>query len=94
MAKSQTNCSSDNGPAGLEVAPPSMFHGHNFNDVRKPPGRDYSTATGQSRVIQAYCAMTTEYGIPSDLVRKSTASLQIKISSPQLNFSNRNIIIF
>ena len=30
-------------------------------------------------VLQAYCAVITEYGIPSDFVRKSTASLQIKI---------------
>ena len=28
-------------------------------------------------VLQAYCAVMTEYGIPSDFVRKSTASLQI-----------------
>ena len=35
--------------------------------------------------------MITEYGIPSDFVRKSTASLQIKISTAQLNFSNRNV---
>ena len=39
-------------------------------------------------VLQSYCAVTTEYGIPSDFVRKSTASLQIKISAAQLNFSN------
>ena len=31
-------------------------------------------------VLQAYCAIT-EYAIPSDFVRKSTASLQIKIST-------------
>ena len=30
-------------------------------------------------VLQAYCALITEYGIPSNFVRKSTASLQIKI---------------
>ena len=36
--------------------------------------------------------MTTEYDIPSNFVRKSTASLQIKISTAQLNFSNRNVI--
>ena len=45
-------------------------------------------------VLQACCAVTTEYGIPSNFVRKSTASLQIKISIAQLNFSNRNEIIF
>ena len=46
-------------------------------------------------VLQAYCAVTTEYGIPSDFVRKSTASLQIKISSAaQFNFLNRNVMIF
>ncbi len=44
-------------------------------------------------VLQACCAVTTEYGIPSNFVRKSTASLQIKISTAQLNFSNRNVII-
>ena len=32
-------------------------------------------------VLQAYCAMTTEYGIPCDFVRKSSVSLQIKISA-------------
>ena len=41
-------------------------------------------------VLQACCAVTTEYGI----VRTSTASLQIKISTAQVNFSNRNVIIF
>ena len=45
-------------------------------------------------VLQACCAVTTEYGIPSNFVRKSTASLQIKISTAKLNFSNRNVIIF
>ena len=45
-------------------------------------------------VLQACCAVTTEYAIPSGFVRKSTASLQIKISTAQLNFSNRNVIIF
>ena len=45
-------------------------------------------------VLQACCAVTTEYGIPSDFVRKSTRSLQIKISTAQFNFSNRNVIIF
>ena len=45
-------------------------------------------------VLQACCAVTTEYGIPSNFVRKSTASLQVKISTAQLNFSNRNIILF
>ena len=45
-------------------------------------------------VLQACCAVTTEYSIPSDFVRKLTASLQIKISTAQLNFSNRNVIIF
>ena len=33
-----------------------------------------------------------EYGIPSDFVRKSTVSLQIKISAAQLNFLNRNVV--
>ena len=28
-------------------------------------------------VLQACCAVTTEYGIPSDFVRKSTAPLKI-----------------
>ena len=32
--------------------------------------------------------------LPSNFVIKSTASLQIKISTTQLNFSNRNVIIF
>ena len=45
-------------------------------------------------VLQACCAVTTEYGIPSNFVRKSTASFQIKISTAQLIFSNRNVIIF
>ena len=45
-------------------------------------------------VLQACCAVTTEYGIPSDIVRKSTVSLKIKISTAQVNFSNRNVIIF
>ena len=45
-------------------------------------------------VLQACCAVTTEYGIPSNFVRKSTASLQIKISTAQRNFSNRNVTIF
>ena len=45
-------------------------------------------------VLRACCAVTTEYGIPSNVVRKSTGSLQIKISTAQLNFSNRNVIIF
>ena len=44
-------------------------------------------------VLQACYAVTTEYGIPSKFVRKSTLSLQIKISTAQLNFSNRNVII-
>ena len=44
--------------------------------------------------LQACCAVTTEYGIPSNFIRKSTASLQIKISTAQLNFSNRNVMIF
>ena len=43
-------------------------------------------------VLQAYCAVTTQYGIPSDFVRKSTASLQIKISAAQLYFSYTNVI--
>ena len=45
-------------------------------------------------VLQACCAVTTEYGIPSDFVRKATASLQNKISTAQVNFLNRNVIIF
>ena len=45
-------------------------------------------------VLQACCAVTTECDIPSDFVRKSTASLKIKISTTQVNFSNRNVIIF
>ena len=45
-------------------------------------------------VLQACCAVTTEYGIPGDFVKTSTASLQIKISTAQVNFSNRNVIIF
>ena len=32
-------------------------------------------------VQQGCCVVTTEYGISSDLVRKSTASLKIKISA-------------
>ena len=39
-------------------------------------------------VLQACCAVTTEYDIPRDFVRKSTASLKIKISTAQVNFSN------
>ena len=35
-------------------------------------------------VLQACCAVTTEYGIPSDFVRKPTASLKIKISTAQV----------
>ena len=42
-------------------------------------------------VLEVYCALITEYGIPSDFVRKLTVSLQIKISTTQLNFSNRNV---
>ena len=45
-------------------------------------------------VLQACCAVTPEYGIPSHFIRKSTASPQIKISTAQLNFSNRNVMIF
>ena len=45
-------------------------------------------------VLQACCAVTTEYGIPSGIVRKLTASLKIKISTAQVDFSNRNVIIF
>ena len=45
-------------------------------------------------VLQACCAVTTEYGIPGDFVKTSTASLQIKISTAQVNFSNRKVIIF
>ena len=45
-------------------------------------------------VQQAYFAVITEYGIPSDFVRKSTVSLQIMISTAQLHFSNRDVIIF
>ena len=45
-------------------------------------------------VLQAYSAVITAYAIPSDSVRKSTVPLQIKISTEQLNFSNRNVIIF
>ena len=45
-------------------------------------------------VLQAYSAVITEYAIPSDSVRKSTVPLQIKISTAQLHFSNRNVIIF
>ena len=45
-------------------------------------------------VLQACCAVTTEYGIPSNFIRKSIASLQIKISTAQLNFLNRNVMIF
>ena len=45
-------------------------------------------------VLQAYSAVITAYAIPSDSVRKSTVPLQIKISTAQLNFSNRNVIIF
>ena len=44
-------------------------------------------------VLQACGTVITEYGIPSDFVRKSTVSLQIKILTAQLNFSNRNIVI-
>ena len=36
--------------------------------------------------------MITEYAIPGDFVKTSTASLQNKISAAQLNFSNRNVI--
>ena len=35
-------------------------------------------------VLQVCCAVTTEYGIPSDFVRKSTASLKIKISKSKI----------
>ena len=45
-------------------------------------------------IPQAHCAVATESGIPSDFVRKSTASIQIKISAAQLNFSNRNPDVF
>ena len=45
-------------------------------------------------VLQAYSAVITAYAIPSDSVRKSTVPRQIKISTAQLNFSNRNVIIF
>ena len=37
-------------------------------------------------------AVTTENGISSDLLRKSTAPLEIKISAAQLNLSNVNIL--
>ena len=52
----------------------------------------YDEAALTISVRNACCAVITEYGIPSDFVRKSTVSLQIKISTPQLNFSNRNVI--
>ena len=42
-------------------------------------------------VLEACCALITKYGIPSDFVRKLTASLQIKFSTAQVNFSNRNV---
>ena len=45
-------------------------------------------------VLQTYSAVITAYAIPSDSVRKSTVPLEIKISTAQLNFSNRNVIIF
>ena len=42
-------------------------------------------------VPQAYCAVTTEYGILINFIRKSTASLQIKISTAQLKGNNINL---
>ena len=45
-------------------------------------------------VLKACCAVTTEYGIPGDCVKTSIASLQIKISTAQVNFSNGKVIIF
>ena len=45
-------------------------------------------------VLLAYGAVITEYGIPSDFVRKLTPLIQIKNSTAQLNFLNRNVIIF
>ena len=57
------------------------------------PKHDYHTQYLTISVLQACSTLTTGYGIPSDFVRKSTASLQIKISTAQLNFSYRNVII-
>ena len=37
-------------------------------------------------VLQAYCAVITEYCIPSDFVKTSTASLQIKILAAEIVF--------
>ena len=48
----------------------------------------------QKLTISVLQAVINEYSIPSDFVRKSNASLQIKISTAQLNFSNRDVIIF
>ena len=62
------------------------------NNIAVPFG--IKTVSLTISVLQACCAVTTEYGIPSNFISKSTASLQIKISTAQLNFSNRNVIIF
>ena len=43
-------------------------------------------------ILQPCCAVTTEYGIPTEFVRTSTGALQIKISAAQHIFSNRNVI--
>ena len=47
-------------------------------------------------VVQLCCAGITEYGIPSDFVRKSTTVRQIKVSAapPNLVNSLRNVIIY
>ena len=36
-AKSQTNLDTANGRIGPEVAPPSVFHGHNFIETLQVP---------------------------------------------------------
>ena len=36
-------------------------------------------------VLKPHCVVTTEYGIPSDFVKKSSASLQIDFSSTGLD---------
>ena len=45
-------------------------------------------------VLQACCAVTTKYGIPSNFVRKLLSHFKSRFQQHNLIFSNRNVIIF
>ena len=50
MAKSRTDSSSVNGPVGPEAEAPSVFHGHHFIEVRKPPSCNRAKPGNQTSV--------------------------------------------